>query len=220
LSIRGRQSPPLDATLYAPRSACYGSRMMRQRLGAVTFCAVATALLLGCLPPAETAPNAGPAAEDRREAEAYALYSAYLDHLAAGNYLMKNRQIAFILASAPDPCRRCDDLDRLFSAGALRPETRADFRNRAAGSMALRSAFRLRRASYALAGPDPARRPEDGVTVVRVSLSPAGFNDDLTQGLFRVGFALEDCKGSGDVLMQKSGDLWLLAQEVVEVTCE
>lgn len=174
------------------------------------------ALLAGCSPPAETAPGAA----DRREAEAYSLYSAYLDHLAAENDVLKRRKIEFVLETAPDSCQGCDDLDHLFPPGALNGESRADFQRRARQPFALRPAFELRRASYRLAGTDPPDWHDEGVTTVRVTLSPAGFDDGFTQALFRVGFAVYECEGGGDVLMRKAGNLWTVAQEVVGFACE
>ena len=177
------------------------------------LCAMVAASLLGCSPAAETAP------QGRQETEAYAIYSVYLDYLAAENELMKNRKVAFIVSADQDACRDCDDLDRLFPAGALRPETVADFRRRAGRPFTLKPALRLPHETYVLAGAEPKDRSEDGATTVRMSLSPVGFDNGFTQGLFRVDFAIHECRGGGEVLMQRSGDLWAVAQDVISFLC-
>ncbi|HEY6253501.1 MAG TPA: hypothetical protein VI685_26380, partial [Candidatus Angelobacter sp.] len=101
----------------------------------------------------------GQAAPDVREREQYAAYSAFLANEIAENDQLRHQRIQFILVARPvkipPDCPQCSDLDRLFTPGVLRPDTRADFQRIATQALALKRLFSLpKRARYVIGEPD------------------------------------------------------------------
>jgi hypothetical protein len=211
-----------------------GVRYVEQRCTAIRL--IAMALLLGCLSVmtnAQAQSSAATTAAEKRDAEQYSAYSAYLEHLLSASHFLQEGSVHFILAGAAssadfdiDWVFRAPDLDQVFQAGTQRADTRADFRRNAAKPLILKPAFGLpSRATYELARPEQsdanATVDDSLVTTVRVVLSPAGFNEAFTEALFQVKFSIDSpqCVGGDYVLMQKVGAAWIAAQDSTKASC-
>ena len=160
--------------------------------------------------------------ESKHITERYAVYSAFLADEIEKNDLLKRGEIHFVLKLQPIaivPDSEQARLERVFTPGLLREDTRANFIHVVGQEQTLKPLFQLpKRARYSL--DEPKQEPRDpNATGVYVSLSPIGFSDDGKQALLYADLFYYECLSHRYALLEKKAGVWKVMQGVHGFVC-